>query len=206
MPKKTGSLIELGEALGMTPDQVIDRAIERLVGGSVEEYFDWDDGPTRRTKPSPLAAEVESRVQAAIDAAVDKLAEETVVPKAEELIRGFVIQKTNGYGEAKGEPVQFTDYLVKRAEDWLNEPVNYNGQAKAQVRYGDTWRADTTRFAAMMDRHIGSSLSIAIEKIYKAADEQVAGGLKKAVLEKLAELTSDIKITIDTAHTKRANR
>lgn len=185
-------LKDLGFTQAELQERVVDRLCEELLD---QKAFDEDGREVYRT--SRYKAEVEKRVVKAIDAAVTKVCDGLIAPRIEDLVNSVTLQKTNEYGEKKGEPVTFIEYLVKRAETYMTEQVDYNGNDKATSR-DYNWTGRTTRVAHMVNSHLQFHIETAMKKALADANSAIAKGLEDAVKIKIAEIQAGLKVAVTT--------
>lgn len=141
-----------------------------------------------------MRAMINSRVEKGIAAAVAKLAEEVVDPKLEEMIRGALIQRTNYYGEKRGEAMSFTEYLVTLAQESVDAEVDMNGKTKEQSDRPYDWRKSGTRLSHAIDRYMMSYLDAAMKTIVASANETFVDGMTKSIQHSLTDLASRVKV------------
>lgn len=178
--------LDLNE-LNFTREEILDRiaskAADNIFGG------DFDESET-------IADNIEQRVRKSlgksINTAVDKIGDEVVAPRIEEYIRSCVLQTTNQWGEKKGEPTTFVEYLVKRAEAYVTEPVDEWGKAKAQGDY--RWKEHSTRVAQLIDRYMQVTIENAVKQILADANATFAEGLSSAVKISLKDLMDKVQV------------
>ena len=94
------------------------------------------------------------------------------------------IQKTNSYGEPRGEPVSLRERIIKHAEDWLQEAVDEQGKTKSYHRDKTMPRAEW-----MTKRAVRSQL-------YKLYHERIAEAVQQAKDTLNDELENMIKDAI----------
>jgi hypothetical protein len=186
-------IVGLCAALGITAEELAARLIDRLTDRCLDaELAEWDEAAEEARRPASLMRYVQDRVKAAIDEAVDKIAEQTVAPRVEELIAGTVLQETNKWGEQKGEPVSFVEYIIARAEKWLQEPVAWGGKPKQP---GDTYfTAAGPRIAHMIHEHLHHQIEQAMKTVLGDADSQIRKALAETARKKLDELKLTLKL------------
>jgi hypothetical protein len=167
---------------------------ERVIAGLVTKILGErdDDFPH-----GEVMKEVNERIEEAVNAKVKAVADEFVLPRIEVLIEGFCLQKTNEWGEKVGEEMTFTEYLIKRAEFYLTEKVDYDGKPKG-ARDSYSWKASGTRVAHMIDKHLHYEISRAMKEAVGAANETLAEGLEAACRIKLGEISSRLQVEVKT--------
>lgn len=188
------------ESLGITKEELSERIVKRLTDGLLfqeEQTADEDGVLCSYSTESEFAAKLQEMVREKVDAAVTDVASRTVVPQITDIIENFAIQRTNEWGEKKGEPFTFVEYLVKRAEAFMSEPVNSDGKTKEEVS-GSWYGSKTTRIAYMIDKHLHYSIQSAMQDALAAANANIVEGIKKAVEMKLAEIKTSLTVKLET--------
>jgi hypothetical protein len=183
--------------LGLTKEEIFDAVVNKVasellrqpvksVDEDGEEYDDFESTPYHK--------ELRKHIKTAIDSSIQTVVDTHVLPRAEEKIESIVIQKTNSYGEPKGEPLSFVEYLTKRAEEFMLEGVDYQGKPKGTDSYG--WRKNGTRIAYMIDQHLQYHIENWAKTALAEANKAIVGGLNDAVRTKLQEIVSKLKIDV----------
>lgn len=184
------------EALGLTKDELADRIIDRAVTQLLQATAEDEDGYEYGV-PSTFATKIDKVIREKIDAAVVKAGDEQIAPRITAIVNGAVLQKTNEWGERRGEPVTFTEYLVQRAEAYMTEPVSYDGTPKsASDSY--SWRASGTRVVHMIDQHLRHHIEQAMKKALEQANSTIATGLNDAVKIAISNLQVTMKTDVKT--------
>lgn len=183
------------EDLGLSQERlrelIVNQAVDDLLSSKT-----WDEDGNEHDTSSHLARQIDSMVKERIDEKIAELGDKYVLPKVGEAIESIVLQETTQWGEKKGEPVSFIEYLLKRADHYMQEPVNHNGKTKKEDSY--SWRSNTTttRIAYMIDKHLQYSISTAMEKAMKSANESIVGGLEKAIKIQLSQIHQKLKVNV----------
>jgi len=183
------------ESLGFSQEELQDRVIQRVadqVMEGVSLHDDLDDEGNIRS-PSSFAARIEAIVQERIDATIADIAEKHLLPNVSEYIEKFTIQRTNEWGEAKGEPKTFTEYLVERAENYIVEPVDYNGKTKGESG-GFSFHANQTRIVHLIDKHLQYHISVAVGNALKDLNSRLSQGIADTVKAQLAKALQKLKV------------
>ncbi len=181
------------KALGITEEDLITRIVDSTVDRMLNT-IGYDEDGDDFVDNSRMANRLTEIVQKMIDAKVQALADTHVKPLIESRLESLVLQQTNQWGEKTGQPVTFIEYLVKRADAYMTEPVDYRGKTKAEDSYN--WRSNTTRVSFMMNEHLQYSIKIAMEKALADANSTISKGLAEAVKIALAEVQQKLKVEV----------
>lgn len=183
------------ESLGLTKkaleEKVIEIAVEKLLSGVT-----YDEDGNVDYIDSKLQEKMKKLIKERIDETVNIFAEKNVLPKVSEYIETINLQETNTWGEKKGEPLTFIEYLLKRAEAYMCEEVDTDGNsAKDCKRRGRSFYGSKhTRLAYMVDKHLYISIETAMKQALKDVDSIIAEGLCETVKIKLKEIQEKISI------------
>lgn len=183
------------ESLGLRRDEILDRVVNRIAESVMESWTVGEDGDEAIAHRTPFAEALERKVMERVDAAVVGIAGRHVLPNVAAYVETLCLQETNKWGEKRGEPVSFVEYLVRKAEDFLREPVSFQGKTKGQDSYN--WKADTTRIAYMIHEHLQYSIKSAMEQALKTANSAIVGGIEEAVKIKLSEVAASLKVKME---------
>jgi hypothetical protein len=179
MRKEKGMALDI-EALGFTKEElqsrVIDQLCERLL-------YDGD-----------YETKIQALVKEQVDVSIRAFAEQEVLPNVHEFIENLTLQATNQWGEAKGEPKTFTEYLVERAEAYLSHPVDYDGKPVKVSGYGS--KQEQTRLTYIVDKYLHGSIKTAMETAVKNVNTLLAGALAETAKLKLAEISKSLKVSV----------
>jgi hypothetical protein len=183
------------EALGITKEEAAERVIQKIADSILyNEEYDEDGNPFRGE--ASFAREVDKAIRVRIDEEVKRLGDTEIEPKIASLIDGICLQATNDWGEAKGEKVSFREYLVRRAEAYMTEPVDYNGKPKGTDSF--SWTARTTRVAHMIHQHLHYEIERAMKEALGNLNSTVAKGLHEATRLALNEVIGGLKVKVET--------
>ena len=179
-----GSVEEISKTFGITEDELLDRMIAHLL--EVDGAISLED----------LEHSLSGRIQTIVEAAVDRMADEEVVPMVEEIIGNFVLQETTTWGEKKGEAMSLTEFIVQRSETWIREEVNREGKSRSEYGNSYNWRGRSSRMEWLMEKKLDRAVESAMEKIISTANEQLAGGLKAAIVAHMNQMTKRISVKV----------
>ena len=134
--------------------------------------------------------DLHSTVEELVRSTVERKCEDVITPIIERGIQEFVFTKTNEFGEKKGEPTTFTEYLVRTAEDYLQHRVDYNGQPKDPKSFG--YKDYKTRLSHMIGKSLGFQIERAMKDAVKIVMEQIAPALAKTCEIQIKEVVANL--------------
>lgn len=180
------------KSIGLTQEELQCRVVDAITDQILTSRFEDEEG--RETeRQSKFKEDLKKQAKDAIDAKVREIGERFVAPKISELIETITLQETNKWGEKTGgDPVTFIEYLVKRAEEYIKEPVNSSGKSKSEGDYN--WSKHTTRITHLVSSHLQFSIQAAMEKALKDANSSFVGGLEAAVKMALQQAQVNLKV------------
>jgi hypothetical protein len=182
------------KALGITEEQLVEKIIDKTVERLLTSVG-YDEDGDEFVVDSRLVNNLNDLTKKLIDAKVEQLADTHVKPLIESRLESLVLQQTNAWGEKTGQPVTFIEYLIKRADAYMTEPVDHNGKAKGEGNSYD-WRQSTTRVSYLMDKHLQYSITVAMQEALKTANSSITKGLADAVKMSLAEVQAKLKVEV----------
>lgn len=168
------------ELLGVTQDELLEIVVSKLAG-----QIEFPD--------TKIAEVVKERV----NKRADMLFSDHVAPKIDELIENVTIQRTNQWGEAKGQSMTFIEYLTQAAENYLREVVDYEGETKDES-HSSYWKKSGTRVSYLVHKHLQYSIETAMEGALKTANDSIVEGLAGAVKIKLGEVREKLNVKVTT--------
>lgn len=184
------------EALGISAetlgDRIVDQAVEVLLNCS---GFDPDSEQEIRYA-SRFKKEIEARIQKAVDEKIAALAAVHLIPRIGEMIESADMRRTNTYGEPKSPPMTFKEYIASRAESYMSEEVNFNGEAKHEARDSYTWKSCGPRLTVLMKNYIKDSMEKAAKSAVNDINKVIANNIEKAAKDAIAAAASAIKVSV----------
>lgn len=178
---------ELGIEIDMDKmrEDIIERAAEQLIDSmqrDSEEYV--REGIVKANRK-------------AIDETIKKTIDTEILPIVKGQLEQITMQATSQWGEAKGHTLTFKEYLVTLAENYIREPVDFQGCDK-KVADNYNWRSTQTRIAYMVHEHLHYSIESAMKESLKQANSNIVKGLEDAVKIKLSEVLESLKVGVTT--------
>jgi hypothetical protein len=180
-------------ALGFTKEELQDRVIDQIVQSVMCGKWTDEDGE-ESLRDSRFKQELDKRIKTRIDDTINALAEKHVLPNVSQYIENLTIQQTNQYGERKGAPVTFIEYLVQRAKDYMQEEVNSSGKTRAEDSYGFTGKQ--TRITYLIHQHLHYSIETAMKNSMVLATGEIARGIHETARHKLNEIAASLKVSV----------
>lgn len=184
------------EALGISAetlgDRIVDQAVEVLLSSS---GFDPDSDQEVRYA-SRFKKEIEARIQKAVDEKIAALAAAHLIPRVGEMIESADMRRTTTYGEPKSPPMTFKEYIASRAESYMSEEVNFNGEAKHEARDSYTWKSCGPRLTVLMKNYIKDSMEKAAKSAVNDINKVIANNIEKAAKDAIAAAASAIKVSV----------
>lgn len=154
--------------------EIVEQAAQKIV-----ESFECEHMP-----------DLNDRVETLLDTALRQKCDDVVGPIIEQGIEAHVIQITNNYGEAKGEPKTFTEYLVGVAEGYLNQHVDYHGKEIASGSYG--YKDGRPRVIYMIDQYLHMRVQDAVKEALAAINKSIAPALAEVVKNESAKVVAQM--------------
>lgn len=181
-------------AIGISQDKIIELVVNQIVA-SVMSGTSYDEDGDEVMCDSAFSRRVEAYVKQAIDAKVAAIAEQHIVPTISKTIDEFVIKKTNEYGEMKGEPVTFTEYLVSQANQWLQAEVDHSGNPVQGHRYNTTYQ---TRLTHCVHEYLYGTIAGAMKDAVNGIGSKIGDSIRETTKIQLAKIAEAVQVTIKT--------
>lgn len=186
------------EALGINiskeeiEERIVDQAVETLLSST-----GWDPENEAETRyESKFKREIEKRIQEAVDTKIGALASEHLIPRVGEMIESVNMRKTNQYGEPKGDPMTFIEYIASRADAYMTENVNSAGQSKEESSDSYNWRLAGPRLTVLMRMYIGQTMDAAAKTAVNDVNKVIAKNIEKAALDAIHAATANLKVSV----------
>lgn len=185
------------KSLGFTEDELKQRVVDQICNQLLTAtHYDYSED-TEYSGASTLMRDLEKKVREQIDASISTLAEQHILPNVAQYIENLTLQQTNQWGEKRGEPVSFVEYLVQRAEAYMQEQVDHSGKSKTQDN-SYSWSGKQTRITYLIHQHLQYSIETAMKDAMKVATNSIAKGIEATAKQKLAEIAETLKVGVST--------
>jgi hypothetical protein len=184
------TLESLGLDIESLGDRIVDQCVEVLLRST---GFDPETEQETRYE-SRFKREIDTRIQKAVDTKIAALAEEHLLPRVGEMIESANLQQTNNYGEPKGEPKTFIEYIVARAEAYMSEPVNWKLKTRQEESYN--WSNEGTRLTVLMKLHIKDTLDKEAKAAVSDVNKVIAKNIAQAAKDAIAAASDSLKVSV----------
>lgn len=182
------------ESLGFTQQELQERVVDQLCKQILQSVgYDYDNDEEMDVD-SKFAKTVEKRTKEHIDATINAMAEKHILPNVSAFIENLVLQNTNEWGEKRGQKVTFIEYLTQRAEAYMQEKVDFQGNAKGRDSYN--WNGTQTRLTHMVEKHLHYSIENAMKQSLQIATSAISTGIQETVKVKLSEIATQLKTSV----------
>lgn len=176
------------EQLGLSVDGVRDVIVSK-VSDELFEQLSRENGEDIEAR---ILEDVRARIEKLMAERIDKVIGETIEPRVADIVDNLVFQETNGWGEPKKPPMSLREKALHIAEQWMSEPVNYDGKTQKSDSYN--WRKDSTRIIHMVEKRLQYTIDEAVKAAVADVNSKIAGGISAAVKHTLTEVLSKTKI------------
>lgn len=180
------------EMFGFTREELQDRVVEQIAE-QVMRGVSLDEDGNEYQRDSSFSNRLKTKIQERINTTIQALGEKHVLPNVTAYIEKLTLEETTKWGEKKGNPVTFIEYLANRADAYMRDLVDYEGQSKDEKRDSYGWSGKQTRVTYIIHKHIQYSINTAMEKAVKSVDDQIAQGIAKTVEIELANILAKLK-------------
>lgn len=186
--------IETLKALGMSVEDLGDRIVDQAVNTLLSSTGFNPDTEEETRYESRFKREIETRIKKAVDEKIAALAAVHLIPRVGEMIEKANLRQTNKYGEPKGEPMTFIEYIASRAEVYMSEDVDMHGKTKSEGDYN--WRVSGPRLTVLMRSYIRETLERHAKEAIKDVNAVVAKNIEKAARDAITKAAAALKVSV----------
>ena len=184
------------QTLGFTQEELQDRVIDRLCDQLLTSRGFNPETDDDVTFPSSLQRKLDERIKTHINDTINALAEKYILPNVASYIENLTLQQTNQWGEKKGDPITFVEYMVERAQAYMQEKVDWSGKSKSESGNGYGWSGQQTRITHLIHEHLHHSIETAMKAAMKDLTGEVAKGINETAKHKLSEIAANLKVQV----------
>lgn len=184
-------------AIGITQEELQNRVIDAMCESLLHGFGqDPETGEVYRAG-NQFRAQLDKEIQARLDQRISEIGAGHIYPAVAAKIENLCIQKTNEWGESRGESMSFVQYLINRAETYLSEEVDGQGRNAAECRKrGDSFYKRGSRLVTMIDKHLHLSIESAMKKTLADANSVIVEGIAKAAKDSLKSLSEKLSVIV----------
>ena len=186
------------EALGVSPEDLAERIIDQAVNALLYSTGFNQDAEEEVTYESKFKNAIEAKIQQTVDQKISAIASEHVLPKVGDLIEQANMRQTSKYGEPKGDPMTFKEYIAYRADAYMTEDVNLQGQSKNECSDSYSWRSQGPRMTVLMRNYVKDSMESAAKAAVTDINKVIAKNIEKAAKDAIASTVEHLKVSIAT--------
>lgn len=183
------------EALGLNTEELAERVIDQAVHALLYSTGFNPETEEEVTYENKFKKAIEAKIQQTVDKKIAEIATEQIIPRVGEMIEKANMMQTNNYGEPKGEPMTFKEYIAYRAENYMSENVDINGKSKTESN-SYNWRSCGPRLTVLMRSYIRDSMEAAAKSAVTDINKVIAKNIEKAAKDAIAATAANIKIGI----------
>jgi len=177
--------------LGITKEELIEKIVSKAaIEFSGTKYYDEEDDEYYYYN-NKIAKELNKVIEERIKKSVTKFCDKFIKPSIEKKIDETILEKTNQWGEKKGEKIGFKEYIIARAEKYLDERVDDQGR---DSRDSYNTRGTSRRIVYMVEDKLTTQIEEALKDGVKLINQSFKDGISATVKDKMEELTKDIQI------------
>jgi hypothetical protein len=173
--------------IGLTPETLQQRVVESIVDSILHDRYTDEDGNVSTSYTSRFKEAANKEIVKATDAAVAKMVTDYMATNIETVLATTIFAPTNGYGEPKGVPRSFREYIVNQITEYMNEQVDEKGAPKPKG-YSYNWKSECTRAMWMVDACVKKNLQDAIRETLASANASIAESITETVRKETEKL------------------
>lgn len=187
------------EQIGLTQQELQDRIIDGVVDRMLSKYVTYSDEYGRDCddiENSQLRDRLDKAIKTHIDKEIDRVANAYLEPLVTNLVEKFKLQETTRWGEPKGEEMSLTEYIATRAEKYMAEPVDFNGNARSEVGRHGSFTQRSTRMVYAIEKYLHYHMEQAMKKALGNAHKTLNDSIMATVQASLSEVTKAVKLNV----------
>ena len=186
------------ESIGFSRQELQDRVVTKMAanllsGTPLDMGFDIDADEAAKCSSytSSMRTDLQVFIHRVINDKVEEIAVREVVPKVGALVDGAVLQETNKYGEEKGQPKTFIEYIVDRADAYMMTLVDRDGNERDPKGYNSVKQ---TRLTFLISKHLQEDIETAMKEAMKVGISSVVKAIHETVRIQLNTIAANMKI------------
>jgi hypothetical protein len=180
-------------SLGFTKEELQERVVARIADDILTSSgFDDDGEPVAMA--SGFKKQVAALVTNRVDDAVATLCKQVVDENFADYLSRVQLQRTTHWGEKKGDPMSFVDFITHRAHEYLNEQVDREGKPKNDSYF----RPETTRAMWLTNAAVHKNIIDVMNQCLTGHNNTVGEAIAIAVKTAIDNVKTSFKVTTTT--------
>lgn len=175
------------EALGISRDELINKIVDAAVEDLLSSVSTDDEGNSYKMS-SRLREDFNTELTKRISSTVSGLVDSLVTP---EYIRTTTFPRYSKYGEKKGDPLTFKEFVEQCVNKILDSRIDDSGKILEPGSYG--YDRGKHFMSGLVEKTIERELREAIQKGLINIQQEVTNALKAAATEIITKITASIK-------------
>ena len=114
------------------------------------------------------------------------------------MIESADMRLTSRYGEPKGDPMTFKEYIASRAETYMSEDVDYNGTSKDELAAKGSstydFRSSGPRLTVLMKLYIKDTLEKSAKAAINDVNKVIAKNIEQAAKDAITSCAASLKV------------
>lgn len=181
------------EMLGLSQEELRTRVVNKIAHDLMSAGY-TDENGEECAFDSAILKDLRRCIDETVSERVESYGETHVKPNLVKFIDGMMIQPTNAWGEKKSPAMTFTEFMIKKAEEYVHEKVDYKGKTKGEDSFG--WSASQTRLAHMMHEHLAHNIDQAVKVALRSVNESVGKAIADTAKIKLDEIVKGLQVAV----------
>jgi hypothetical protein len=182
--------LALLNSLGLSAEEIERKIIQQCTDDLMRQYYTHEDGESAGHGKSTIVEKLEEKMAERIDAALEKVVSERFSAQLPQLLADFIFTPTSRYGEKKGKPRTFLEYVTDHAKEWAEQRVNDQGSVVGKDQY--SYSNHKTRFQRLLDEKVSADVNAALAQILKDGHSILITGLADELKRRMTEMAESL--------------
>jgi len=181
-------LKDLGIDAAKIQNAVVEEITDRILTGE----RGWDESKFRR--------EMDEQIKKHVQSGIEKVIAAVLQGEITAQIENLKFEKTNGYGEKKGEPQTLREWITDRITTYFNEDVNEKGESHTENSY--SWKCAGKRAMVLFKVTMREEIQTSINAMWRDGNKPLLDAVQEAVTNQLTFLRDNLKLFTSTSAPK----
>lgn len=178
--------MNIEETLGVTKEQLLNLVVNNITNEVISES---------NITHEKIIDQLQIMAIQRVDESLLKICEDYVFPFVEDMVKQITIERTNSFGELKGEPMTLTEYMVEITSNYIFESIDSAGRPKSHREYRHDVK-NATRLEYIIDKYQATMIENSIKDALKDMGPILSTRLSQSVKESLEKLINSISSDI----------